>query len=112
AAVAPRRGEKVEVLRAAFESGAEWLFVRRRLPEETATRIAALGLGGLGFEMEPKRLYPNGAVGAQVLGFVNDDGLGQYGVEGGYDDALAGTPGRPAVDRAPANREPALGRRP
>jgi cell division protein FtsI/penicillin-binding protein 2 len=110
-ALAPILGEKAEVLRAAFESGAEWLFVRRRLPEETAARIAALGLPGLGFEMEPKRLYPNGAVGAQVLGFVNDAGLGQYGVEGGYDDTLAGTPGRLAVARDPANRELALGLR-
>jgi len=110
-ALAPILREKVEVLRAAFDSGAEWLFVRRRLPEETAARIAALHLTGLGFEMEPKRLYPNGAVGAQVLGFVNDDGLGQYGVEGRYDDALAGTPGRLAVARDPANRELALGLR-
>src|SRR5438477_12501679 len=61
--------------------------------------------------MEPKRLYPNGAVGAQVLGFVSDDGLGQYGVEGSYDDALAGTPRRLAVARDPANRELALGLR-
>src|SRR5436853_5113294 len=111
AALAPILGERPDVLRAAFESGAEWLFVRRRLPEETAVRIAALHLTGLGFEMEPKRLYPNGAVGAQVLGFVNDDGLGQYGVEGRYDDALAGTPGRLAVARDPANRELALGLR-
>src|SRR5207302_2060317 len=111
AALAPILGERPEVLRAAFDSGAEWLFVRRRLPEETAARIAALGLSGVGFEMEPKRLYPNGAVGAQVLGFVNDDGLGQYGVEGGYDDALAGTPGRLAVARDPANRGLALGLR-
>src|SRR5438874_2864663 len=111
AALAPILGEKAEVLRAAFESGAEWLFVRRRLPEETATRIAALGLGGLGFEMEPKRLYPNGAVGAQVLGFVNDDGLGQYGVEGRYDDVLRGVPGRLVVERDPASRQLALGLR-
>src|SRR5438309_1675777 len=111
AALAPILGEKADVLRAAFGSGAEWLFVRRRLPEETASKIAALGLSGLGFEMEPKRLYPNGAVGAQVLGFVNDAGLGQYGVEGSYDDALAGAPGRLAVARDPANRELALGLR-
>src|SRR5216117_2478007 len=84
AALAPILGEKADVLRAAFESGAEWLFVRRRLPEDVATRIASLHLAGLGFEMEPKRLYPNGTVGAQVLGFVSDDGLGQYGVEGRY----------------------------
>src|SRR5437667_9022205 len=111
AALAPILQERADVLRAAFDSGAEWLFVRRRLPEETAARIAALGLSGLGFEKEPKRLYPNGAVGAQVLGFVSDDGLGQYGVEGSYDDALAGTPGRLAVARDPANRELALGLR-
>ncbi|MDQ2952660.1 MAG: penicillin-binding protein 2 [Chloroflexota bacterium] len=111
AALAPLLGERSEVLRAAFNSGAEWLFVRRRLPEETAARIAALHLAGLGFEMEPKRLYPNGAVGAQVLGFVNDDGLGQYGVEGRYDSELSGTPGRLVVARDPANRELALGLR-
>jgi cell division protein FtsI (penicillin-binding protein 3) len=111
AALAPLIGERPEVLRAAFDSGAEWLFVRRRLPEETAVRVAALHLAGLGFEMEPKRLYPNGAVGAQVLGFVNDDGIGQYGVEGRYADELSGTPGRLVVARDPANRELALGLR-
>jgi cell division protein FtsI/penicillin-binding protein 2 len=111
AALAPVLGERPEVLRAAFSSGAEWLFVRRRLPEETATRIAALDLPGLGFEMEPKRLYPNGTVGAQVLGFVNDDGVGQYGVEGRYAADLSGTPGRLVVARDPANRELALGLR-
>jgi cell division protein FtsI (penicillin-binding protein 3) len=87
------------------------LFVRRRLPEETAARVAALQLAGLGFEMEPKRLYPNGAVGAQALGFVNDDGVGQYGVEGRYATELSGTPGRLVVARDPANRELALGLR-
>jgi cell division protein FtsI/penicillin-binding protein 2 len=61
--------------------------------------------------MEPKRLYPNGTVGAQVLGFVSDDGLGQYGVEGRYDSELGGTPGHLAVARDPANRELALGLR-
>jgi len=111
AAIAPILGEKADVMRAAFDSGAEWLFVRRRLPEDTAAQIAALHLPGLGFEMEPKRLYPNGAVGAQVLGFVNDDGVGQYGVEGRYATDLSGTPGRLVVARDPANRELALGLR-
>ncbi|HEX9266415.1 MAG TPA: penicillin-binding protein 2 [Candidatus Limnocylindria bacterium] len=110
-ALAPILGERPEVLRAAFDSGAEWLFVRRRLPEETAAHVAALHLAGLGFEMEPKRLYPNGAVGAQVLGFVNDDGVGQYGVEGRYATELSGTSGRLVVARDPANRELALGLR-
>src|SRR2546423_14138885 len=80
AALAPLLGERPDVLRAAFDSGAEWLFVRRRLPEETAARIAALGLAGLGFEMEPKPLYPHPPAGVLILGLFNAACLGQYGV--------------------------------
>ncbi|HEV8536364.1 MAG TPA: penicillin-binding protein 2 [Candidatus Limnocylindria bacterium] len=108
-ALAPILGERAAVIRAVLDSGAEWLFLRRRLPEETAARVAALGIKGLGFEKEPKRLYPNGSIAAQLLGFVNDDGLGQYGVEGRYEDVLHGAPGRLVVERDPANRELALG---
>src|SRR5438552_3239178 len=111
AALAPILGEHPDVLRAALESGGEWLYLRRRLPEDTANRIEALRIEGLGFEKEPKRLYPSGAIGAQVLGFVNDDGLGQYGVEGRYDDVLRGVPGRLVVERDPASRQLALGLR-
>jgi cell division protein FtsI/penicillin-binding protein 2 len=46
-----------------------------------------------------------------VLGFVNDEGVGQYGVEGAYDRLLRGTPGRLLVERDPKDRELALGLR-
>src|SRR3989442_5994008 len=111
AALAPVLGQSGEAIRAALDSGAEWLYLRRRLPEDVAQRIAALGIEGLGFENEPKRLYPNGALGAHVLGFVNDDGQGQYGVEGRYDPILRGVDGRLVVERDPANPELAIGLR-
>ena len=111
AALAPTLGQSAEAIRAALDSGAEWLYLRRRLPEDVARRIAALRIEGLGFENEPKRLYPNGALGAHVLGFVNDDGQGQYGVEGRYDPILRGVDGRLVVERDPANRELAIGLR-
>src|SRR3989441_998325 len=111
AALAPILGQSAEAIRAALDSGAEWLYLRRRLPEDVARRIAALRMEGLGFENEPKRLYPNGALGAHVLGFVNDDGQGQYGVEGRYDPILRGVDGRLVVERDPANRELAIGLR-
>lgn len=41
----------------------------------------------------PQRVYPEGLLGAQVLGFVNDNGVGQYGVEGALNSTLAGKPG-------------------
>jgi cell division protein FtsI/penicillin-binding protein 2 len=111
ALLAPILHEDAATIRAALDSGAEWLYLRRRLPEDVAQRIDALRVEGLGFENEPKRLYPNGALGAHVLGFVNDDGQGQYGIEGRYDTVLRGVDGRLVVERDPANRELAIGLR-
>src|SRR6058998_2171602 len=39
AALAPILGEPADVLRAALSSGAEWLYLKRRLPEETANAV-------------------------------------------------------------------------
>ena len=109
--LAPLLGTTSDAVRAALDSGAEWLYLRRRLPEETSRAIESLAIPGLGFETEPKRLYPNDVVGAHVLGFVNDDGLGQYGVEGAYDQVLRGASGRLVVERDPKDRELAMGLR-
>lgn len=111
ARLAPLLGTEATTLRTAFNSGAEWLFLRRRLPEPTARAIEALKIPGLGFETEPKRAYPNETVGAHVLGFVNDEGAGQMGVEGRFDKALRGRDGRLVVERDPTNRELAIGLR-
>jgi cell division protein FtsI/penicillin-binding protein 2 len=78
--------------------------------------LADGSLGQLRLEPEPVRVYPlaGGAVGttlaAQLLGFVNRDGTGQYGIEGRWQDLLAGSPqvlvaerdgsGRPMVENA------------
>ncbi|HEU5288414.1 MAG TPA: penicillin-binding protein 2 [Candidatus Limnocylindria bacterium] len=111
AKLAPLLGTTSDAVQRALDSGAEWLYLRRRLPEATAKAIEMLGISGLGFETEPKRLYPNDAIGAHVLGFVNDDGAGQYGVEGAYDAVLRGVPGRLVVERDPKDRELAVGLR-
>lgn len=111
ARLGPLLGQAPAAIEKTLGSGAEWLFLKRRLPEEVARQVAALGIPGLGFETEPKRLYPNGTVGAHVLGFVNDEGIGQYGVEGRYDVALKGADGRLLVERDSANRALATGLR-
>jgi stage V sporulation protein D (sporulation-specific penicillin-binding protein) len=109
--LAPILATPAATIRAALDSGAEWLYLRRRLPEPVARAVEALAIPGLGFEVEPKRLYPNDALAAHVLGFVNDDGVGQYGVEGAYDRLLRGVPGRLVVERDPKDRELAVGLR-
>jgi len=111
AKLAPVLATPAATIRAALDSGAEWLYLKRRLPEPVAKAVEALAIPGLGFEPEPKRLYPNEALAAHLLGFVNDDGIGQYGVEGAYDKILRGVPGRLVVERDPKDRELALGLR-
>lgn len=92
-------------------SGAEWVFIQRRLPESAADAIAALEIPGLGMLLEPKRLYPNGDLAAHVLGFVSDDGEGQGGVEGWHDALLRGVDGTLVAERDPADRTIAIGLR-
>ena len=111
AKLAPLLGTTSGAVETVLDSGAEWTYLRRRLPEETAHAIELLNIPGLGFETEPKRLYPNDTLGAHVLGFVNDDGVGQYGIEGRYDAVLRGAPGRLVVEKDPKDRELAIGLR-
>lgn len=49
---------------------------------------------GVFAEKTSHRVYPHGGVAAQLLGFVNDDGKGNYGVEEALDKQLAGKVGR------------------
>jgi cell division protein FtsI/penicillin-binding protein 2 len=76
-----------------------WVWLRRRVDAQTATWVASLDIPGVGMLPETMRVYPISGVapqttlGAQLLGFVNVDGEGQYGVEGAEDALLAGLPG-------------------
>jgi cell division protein FtsI/penicillin-binding protein 2 len=60
--------------------------------------IADKAIEGVALESEPVRVYPQPGGGpettlaANLLGFVNRDGVGQYGVEQFYQDQLAGRP--------------------
>lgn len=50
-------------------------------------------LAGIRFERAERRVYPEGPLASQVVGFVNADNQGQYGVEGALNDRLTGTDG-------------------
>ena len=110
-ALAVLLGRDVAQVRERLTSGADWVFIQRRLPEAAANAIADLHIDGLGFQKETKRLYPNDDLAAHALGFVNDDGIGIGGVEGRYDDVLRGVPGELVVERDPADRRIAVGLR-
>ena len=50
-------------------------------------------LSGIGFEIGTRRVYPEGRLASQVLGFVNHEGKGVYGFEQANNQALSGRDG-------------------
>lgn len=49
-------------------------------------------LTGLSLEPAPHRVYPSGTLTGHLIGFVNQEGRGFFGVEGYYDEWLSGKP--------------------
>jgi cell division protein FtsI/penicillin-binding protein 2 len=110
-------GPDAEALRERLASGRAYVVLARDLDAAQSAAIrAAVAAGDVAqvrLEPEPLRVYPleGGApkttLAAHVLGFVNRDGTGQYGIEGGWQDALAGSP-RVVLAERDASGEPNL----
>jgi cell division protein FtsI/penicillin-binding protein 2 len=64
----------------------------KKVLQEQAPLGTSGGLTGLEFKSHPQRSYPEGALASNVLGFVNREGIGYFGVEEKYDTLLAGNP--------------------
>ncbi len=71
-------------------SDALWVLVAPNVSAELAQRVRQLDLSEIRMDPVPRRSYPQGPVAAQILGFVGGDLQGYYGVEGHYNDQLAG----------------------
>ena len=88
-----------------------WLWLRRRVDPLISDTIRALGLPGIGLLPETRRVYPTAGaapgstLAAQLIGYVNVNGTGQYGVEGSQNDLLAGTPGHVVAEEDIAGRQ-------
>lgn len=73
--------------------GLRYYIVAKNVPYSIATEIAKQGISSVWLKEGNGRVYPEGEVGSTVLGFVNSDGLGQYGVEGSLNNILKGEDG-------------------
>ncbi|HUT21964.1 MAG TPA: penicillin-binding protein 2 [Candidatus Bipolaricaulota bacterium] len=68
--------------------------VWHRAEDETVAKLKEMNLPGIYFAAEKTRYYPEKNIGSHVLGFVShSDMTGNYGLEGGYNDVLAGKSG-------------------
>ncbi|MBR3324245.1 penicillin-binding protein 2 [Candidatus Saccharibacteria bacterium] len=73
--------------------GLRYYIVAKNVPYSNASQIASEGIKNVWLKESNRRVYPEGEVGSTVLGFVNSDGLGQYGVEGSLNHLLTGKDG-------------------
>jgi len=86
---------EVEVLNA-VRSDSPWISLANPVPPDVAQEVREMDLLGVVIDSRPKRLYPQGTLGAQLLGFVAGDETslqpfrGYNGVEGYYENELAG----------------------
>lgn len=107
-------------LRERLASGRPYVILARAIEPDVADRVRSLirdrRITGITLEPEPMRVYPqpggspDSTLAAHLLGFVNREGLGQYGVEAYHQATLAGEPrvlvaqrdvnGRPLLDTA------------
>lgn len=86
-------GKAEEIAKQLTTSDTRYVVIAKKLSREQHEQVNALEVAGVGTREQTYRTYPQGALAAQVLGFVNEDGQGQYGVEQYLDELLGGKPG-------------------
>ncbi|MDP2631708.1 MAG: penicillin-binding protein 2 [Candidatus Uhrbacteria bacterium] len=71
--------------------------IARNIDEKTLEELLALEIDGLGYVLEAARSYPETNLGGHIFGFVGQDNnsqkVGSYGIEGYFNDFLAGVNG-------------------
>ena len=73
--------------------GLRYSIAAKNVPRTVADQIAKENLPAVWFQPNNQRVYPEGELASGLLGFVNADGIGQYGVEGSLNDVLSGKDG-------------------
>jgi cell division protein FtsI/penicillin-binding protein 2 len=74
-----------------------FVYLARALPARTAQAVLALGIAGVTGTPVMRRVYPRGALAAQLLGVVGSEGGGLAGLEYSRNSVLAGRAGERRV---------------
>jgi cell division protein FtsI (penicillin-binding protein 3) len=80
-----------------LSSHRRFVWIQRNLTPRQRQAVFALGLPGLDFRIEPRRVYPRGRLAAHVVGYTDRDMHGLAGAERSFDAALSSHDGRPVA---------------
>lgn len=70
-----------------------YVVLAKQLNGDQSKKLLALKVPGLGTQGQDYRVYPQGSLASQELGFVDNNGKGQYGLEQALNKQLSGKPG-------------------
>ena len=73
--------------------GLRYSIVAKNVPRTIIEEIAKENPSAIWFKKTNQRVYPEGDLGSAMLGFINTDGVGQYGIESSLNDILSGKDG-------------------
>ncbi|MEE2526327.1 penicillin-binding protein 2 [Hyphobacterium sp. HN65] len=85
----------VDELTADLSSRRRFVWVQRNLTPRQRQAVFALGMPGLEFRTEPRRVYPRGRLAAHAIGHASRDMDGLAGAEQAFNSALTNDGGRP-----------------
>jgi cell division protein FtsI (penicillin-binding protein 3) len=80
-----------------LSSRRRFVWIRRNLTPRQRQAVFALGMPGLEFRSEPRRVYPRGRLASHVVGYADRDLVGLAGAERAFNNALADDEGRPVA---------------
>ena len=98
--LAPLVGLTPEELTAKLAGDSEYSNLAKKVDAETYNAIRELGIPWIYFDPFADRLYPNGAVAGNIIGFVGADGAPLAGLERQYNTCLAGVDGQETFERS------------
>ena len=80
--------DRATLVRRLTDTSRRLIYLRRSLSPEQREQVLALGLGGIGFEREDRRIYPHDELAAHTLGFTDVDLNPLAGIELGMNDQI------------------------
>lgn len=84
-------------VRAKLASARSFVWLKRNLTPREQYAVNRLGIPGLHFRREPRRIYPHGELTAHIVGFTDVDNNGLAGIERSFDEVLRTAPDPLAV---------------
>jgi cell division protein FtsI (penicillin-binding protein 3) len=75
---------------AQLQKSRAFVWIRRKVDPQTASRVRELQLDGIGFLAEHRRYYPQRELAAHVIGWVGLDNTGMSGIEYAFEDEIRG----------------------